>query len=137
MTAVQYSLHLEAGAQWSRTIDSSIPGIVLPSVVTEARMTVRNSMNVVVMTLDSSGTSPAITIVPGTGNNPPTYVLNLTSTQTLQYGVGFPGVVQSVSYWGIGRAFLYDLFVTGGGSEWAKLLYGTIQVVPAITTTLT
>lgn len=128
-----FTFHINAGEDWTRTINAENPALQTQPVA-QAKMEVRNSMQILVMTLDSTTTpNPAITI-----NGDGTLTLHLTTAQTLQFGVGFPGVVQSVGYWGIGRAFVYDLFVKYGSTSavWSKLLYGTIQVTPAVTVDL-
>lgn len=127
-----FTYHLNAGEDWTRNIIAQNPSFA-EQPVAQAKMEIRNSAMTLVMTLDSTVNNSGLVV-----NSDGTLTLHLTSAQTMKFGIGFPGVVQAVSYWGIGRAYLYDLFVKYGvsGAPWAKLQYGTIQVVPAITVDL-
>ena len=132
-TSVQYTMHMDAGSYWQRTISAeTVPGVTIAPCV-DARMQVRNAQEQLVLGMYAVGTQPTITINPDGS-----LVLTLTSALTAQFGQGFSGVVQSVGYWGIGRAYLYDLFVlyTAGSGEWTRIVWGTIQVNPAVSAVL-
>lgn len=132
ITPPVYTFHMNPGEDWQRTINPQLFNVETAPPI-NAFMEIRNPQLILVQKLDTTtAPTPAITI--GSGQ----LVLHLTSKQTLGFGVGFPGVVQSASYWGIGRAYLYDLFVQYAVTNpvWVKLIYGTIQVKPAISTDL-
>ena len=132
-TSVQYTMHMDAGSYWQRTISAAtVPGATIVPCV-DARMQVRNAQEILVLNMYAVGPQPSIVINPDGS-----LVLTLTSEQTAQFGQGFPGVVQSVGYWGIGRAYLYDLFVkyVAGSNDWNRVVWGTVQVNPSVSSVL-
>jgi hypothetical protein len=128
-TIPEVNFTMEAGEDWQRTIVvEPVAGGTLT--FTNVSMDIRNSA--MVLTVHMALADPTNTIsVTGTANN---LLLHLESSVTTQFGTGFPGVLQSVGYFGVGRVYLYDCFVEISGA-WQKLMGGFITVVPAITQT--
>jgi hypothetical protein len=111
---------MEAGEDWVRTL-------VLPTDFTNANMEIRDSRLYLFKRLDLAG-GKLIRTVPGS------LQIHLLTTDTQGFGLGFPGVMPAINYWGIGRAYLYDLFIFN--QVWVKEAKGYITVEPAITKTL-
>lgn len=121
MTAQNVNLTMDSGEDWHRVIT---PVSNPPVALTDAYMEIRNANYIVVAQLTTANGMAAL---PGDG----TIVLSMTAQQTLPLGIGFPGMLQSVGYFGIGRSYLYDLFGVFGQHK--KIMHGFLTVTPAIT----
>lgn len=129
MTAAQYDLYHDAGADWQkviRMVDSNSGSLVA---IVNAVMEIRNTNNVLVLRLDANSGRCLI------AEDGATIQLHITSNDSLTYFAwgNFPGSVQAVGYWGIGRAYLYDMFVTYVNGPQDRILRGFFYVDPNIT----
>jgi hypothetical protein len=129
MTASAYDFYCDAGADFQkviRMVDSNSGNYVA---LQNAVMEIRNQNHILVMRLDAP--SGRCTIAPDGA----TIQLHITANDSLeffQWG-NFPGSVQAVGYWGIGRSYLYDMFVTYVNGPVDRILRGFFYVDPNIT----
>jgi hypothetical protein len=129
MTAASYDFYCDSGADWQkqiRMVDSDSGDFVALS---NAVMEIRNQNNVLVLRLDASSGRCLIAA------DGATIQLHITSNDSLQYFQwgNFPGSVQAVGFWGIGRSYLYDMFVTYVNGPVDRILRGFFYVDPNIT----
>jgi hypothetical protein len=125
MSSTRVDFKMDAGEDWQRKLILSMSGrVVTPNRV---YMEVRNSSRVLCSSLNSDDGQHIFFLGDGS------ILLHLSSAETRPYGVGFPGVIQAVSFWGTGRAYNYDLFVSWSPGVWAKLIEGFITVRPSVT----
>jgi hypothetical protein len=127
--AVEYNFNMNAGEDWVRDVVLTASGSDL--VITDATMQIRSGSGYLLQTL---GTSDSTIVI----NEDGSLTLHLNNTQTLAFGAGLPGSSVVVGYAGDGLSYPYDLFTTYATGDtstpWAKTLYGSIRVIPAITT---
>jgi len=124
-----YDFYLDSGADWQKVIrmrDSNTGNLVA---LLSAVMEIRNQNNVLVLRLDAPS-GRCLILEDGASIQ-----LHITSNESLQYFQwgNFPGSVQAVGYWGIGRSYLYDMFVTYVNGPTDRLLRGFFYVDPNIT----
>jgi hypothetical protein len=130
MALAQYDLYLDAWADWQRTVairDSQTAQLVPLS---DAVMEIRNTNWVLVMRLDAA--SSRCTIL----EDGATIALHISQEDSLTYFAqgNYPGAVQAVGFWGIGRSYLYDLFATYTASGVQdRIMRGFFNVDPNIT----
>lgn len=129
MATNQYDFQLSAGADWQKVVRmrDQDTGALVP--LSGAVMEIRNQNNVLVLRLDQAS-SRCVILADGASIQ-----LHISSDDSLEYfrWGNFPGSVQAVGYWGIGRAYLYDLFVTYSAGPVDRILRGFFQVDPNIT----
>jgi len=129
MALAQYDLYLSAGADWQKQIrlrDETTGKLVS---LQGAVMEIRNTNHILVLRLDApSGRCQVL-------SDGATISLHINSQDSLTYFQwgNFPGSVQAVGFWGIGRAYLYDMFVTYTNGPTDRLLRGFFYVDPNIT----
>jgi hypothetical protein len=106
MTTAQYDLYCNAGADWQKVIRmrDTLSGSLVS--IQSAVMEIRNQNSVLVLRLDAK--SGRCTIQQDSAS----IQLHITAQDSLTYFAwgNFPGSVQAVGYWGVGRSYLYDLF---------------------------
>lgn len=128
MALAQFDFHLDCGADWQRTVRLRDPNGVLVQ-ISAAVMEIRNVNGVLALRLDAA--SSRCTVL----SDGASIQLHITGEESLtffQWG-NYPGAVQAVGYWGIGRAYVYDLFVEYVGGVTDRALRGFFQVDPNIT----
>lgn len=126
----QYDFHLDAGADWQKVIrlrDSST-GLLVP--MTGAVMEIRNQNWVLALRLDAASSRCYIDETDGA-----TIHLHITAEDSFYYfhSGNYPGAVQAVGFWGIGRSYIYDLFCLYANGVQDRLLRGFFFVDPNIT----
>lgn len=129
MATAQYDLYCNAGADWQKVIRmrDTISGSLVS--IQSAVLEIRNQNSVLVLRLDAA--SGRCTIQPDDAS----IQLHITAQDSLTYFQwgNFPGSVQAVGYWGIGRSYLYDMFVTYTNGPVDRILRGFFLVDPNIT----
>jgi hypothetical protein len=128
MAVVRYDFQLDSGADWQQVVRMRDPnGNLVP--ISTALMDIRNANGVLALRLD--GASGRCMVL----DDGASIQLHITSEDSLTYFQwgNYPGSVQAVGYWGIGRAYLYDLFVLYGTGVQDRILRGFFQVDPNIT----
>jgi len=129
MPIAQFDFYLDAWADWQRTVvmrDTS-SGLAVP--LTNALMEIRNTNFVLVMRLDTPSSRCVVL------NDGCTIALHITEEDSLAYFAqgNYPGAIQAVGYWGIGRSYRYDLFATPTASGvQSRLMAGFFNVDPNI-----
>lgn len=129
MPLVKYDFNLSAGADWQTvvrvrdTVTTNLIGI------TAAVMDIRNANGVLALHLDAA--SSRCTVL----DDGASIQLHITAEDSLTYFQwgNYPGAVQAVGYWGIGRAYLYDLFVLYDTGVQDRIMRGFFHVDPNIT----
>lgn len=131
MPISQYDFYLDAGADWHRVVRMRDPETGDLIQVTDAVMEIRNTNFVLALRLDAPSGRCVIDSTDGASIN-----LHISAQDSLTYfrWGNYPGAVQAVGFWGIGRAYLYDLFAnyTDTGLP-VRLLRGFFHVDPNIT----
>jgi hypothetical protein len=129
MPLAQYDFRLDAWTDWQKTIGIRDSSTGLLSPLSDAVMEIRNQNFILVMRLDAP--SSRCTILPDGA----TIQLHITSDDSLTYFAygNYPGAVQAVGFWGIGRSYLYDLFVTYAATGLQeRIMRGFFNVDPNI-----
>jgi hypothetical protein len=129
MPIAQYDFHLDAWADWQRTVGvrDSKTGQLVP--LDNAVMEIRNTNFVLVLRLDAASSRCTI-LADGA-----TIQLHISEEDSLAYFAqgNYPGAVQAVGFWGIGRSYIYDLFATYTASGVQdRLMRGFFNVDPNI-----
>jgi len=129
MPLTLYDFYLDAWADWQRTIRLRDPNTNELVPLSAALMEIRNTNGVLAMRLDQVSSRCVI------GPDGASILLHIPaedSYTTFHYG-SYPGAVQAVGIWGIGRAYMYDLFATytSTGAQ-VRILRGWFHVDPNI-----
>lgn len=130
MPMIQYDFHLDAGAEWIRVIRLRDPATSLLIAMAGAAMEIRNSNNVLALRLDMYNGRCVID-----PNDQASINLHVSAEDSLayfRYG-NYPGAVQAVGIWGIGRAYVYDLFCQYATGVQDRIMRGFFYVDPNIT----
>ena len=129
MTLAKYDFHLDAGADWQKVVRLRDPGTGSLIPMSNAVMEIRNSNEILALRLDAP--SGRCTIL----DDGATIALHITADDSLYYfhSGNYPGAQQAVGIWGIGRAYVYDLFVLYATGVQDRLLRGFFYVDPNIT----
>jgi hypothetical protein len=128
MNALQYDFKLDVAADWQKVIrlrDSSTGTLVGLS---GAVMEIRNQNYVLALRLDhNSGRC----VILGDGAS---IQLHISPEDSYYYlrEANYPGAVQAVGIWGIGRAYVYDLFVLYDSGVQDRIMRGFFYVDPNI-----
>ena len=129
MPIAQFDFYLDTWADWQRTVvlrDTST-GLAVP--LSNPLMEIRNTNFVLVMRLDTPS-SRCVMLSDGA-----TIQLHITAQDSLAYFSqgNYPGAVQAVGFWGIGRSYRYDLFATPTASGvQSRLMAGFFNVDPNV-----
>lgn len=129
MALGQFDFYLDAWADWQRTVavrDGTTAELVPLS---NPLMEIRNTNFVLVMRLDTPS-SRCVMLDDGC-----TIALHITAEDSLAYFAqgNYPGAVQAVGFWGIGRSYRYDMFATYTDSGVQdRLLTGFFNVDPNV-----
>ena len=130
MPLVNYNFKIDAGADWQQVVRLRDPttGLLVP--ISSAVMEIRNANGVLALRLDEPSSR---CVVLSDGASIQLHITALDSLTYFQWG-NYPGAVQAVGFWGIGRAYNYDLFaiLTQSGVQ-NRLLRGFFAVDPNIT----
>ena len=129
MPLVTYDIKIDAGSDWQTLVrlrDATSTDQYVP--IESAVMDVRNANGVLALRLDEA-TSRCTVLEDGYSIQ-----LHITAEDSLTYFQwgNYPGAVQAVGYWGIGRAYNYDLFGVFGGVQ-SRIMRGFFGVEPNIT----
>jgi hypothetical protein len=126
---IKYNFQLSAGADWQFVVRLRDPntGNLVP--LTSAVMDIRNSNGVLALHMD--GPSSRCVILPDDCS----IQLHITPEDSLTYFQwgNYPGSVQAVGYWGIGRSYNYDLFALYETGVQDRIMRGFFHVDPNIT----
>lgn len=129
MPLTLYDFYLDAWTNWQRVIRLRDPNTNQLVPLSAAVMEIRNSNGVLAMRLDQTNSRCVI------GPDGASITLSITAADSytvFHYG-SYPGAVQAVGIWSIGRAYLYDLFATyqSTGAQ-VRVLRGFFHVDPNI-----
>jgi len=128
MPLAQYDLYLDAWTDWYRTVGIRDATTTLLVPLSNAVMEIRNTNFVLVLHLDSVN-GRCVIMEDGC-----TIALQISAQDSLAYFAqgNYPGAVQAVGFWGIGRSYVYDLFATytKGGQD--RIMRGFFNVDPNI-----
>jgi len=129
MPLIQYDFYLSAGADWQKTVRLRDPTSQKLIALEAAVMEIRNSNYVLVLRLDYA-TSRCVVLQDGASIS-----LHIPAEDSLAYlsQGNYPGAVQAVGVWGIGRSYIYDLFVLYGTGVQDRIMRGYFSVDPNIT----
>jgi len=129
MPLIQYDFYLSAGADWQKTVRLRDPTSQKLIALEAAVMEIRNSNYVLVLRLDYA-TSRCVVLQDGASIS-----LHIPAEDSLAYlsQGNYPGAVQAVGVWGIGRSYIYDLFVLYGTGVQDRIMRGYFYVDPNIT----
>jgi hypothetical protein len=126
---IKYDFSLDCGADWQYVVRLRDPntGSLVP--ISAAAMDIRNANGVLALHLDAE-TSRCTVLDDGASIQ-----LHITAEDSLTYFQwgNYPGAVQAVGYWGIGRAYNYDLFALYGTGVQDRIMRGFFHVDPNIT----
>jgi hypothetical protein len=126
---LQYDFYLSAGADWQKVVRLRDQGTGRLIALESAVMEIRNTNYVLVLRLDyDSGRC----VVAEDGASIQLHISDDDSLAYLSQG-NYPGAVQAVGVWGIGRSYIYDLFVLYGTGVQDRILRGYFYVDPNIT----
>jgi hypothetical protein len=129
MTLAQYDFYLDAGADWQKIVRLRDPATQQLIPMEAAVMEIRNSNYVLVLRLDAASSR---CYIDGDGAS---IHLHITAADSLTYFASgnYPGAVQAVGIWGIGRSYIYDLFCVYATGVQDRLMRGYFYVDPNIT----
>lgn len=130
MPLAQYDFYLDAGADWQRVVRLRDPATGLLIAMNAAAMDIRNSNNTLALRLDAPSSRCVIDSTDGASIN--LHISDEDSLTYFQYG-NYPGAVQAVGIWGIGRAYVYDLFCEYATGVQDRIMRGFFYVDPNIT----
>jgi len=131
-----YNFHCNGGSDWHREIRVRDVDTWSFVKIHQAMMDVRNTNFVLALRLDAEN-GRCVVLEDGT-----TIQLHLTAEEIEHYfrSGNYPGAVQAVGFWGIGRSYLYDLLVWYTNEEEeeeesvrGRLMRGFFYVDPNIT----
>jgi hypothetical protein len=129
MPLIQYNFNLNCGADWQYVVRlrDTNTGDLIP--ISAALMEIRNVNGVLALQLDAA--SSRCTVL----SDGASIQLHITAEDSLTYFQwgNYPGSVQAVGYWGIGRAYNYDLFVLYDTGVQDRIMRGFFHVDPNIT----
>ena len=129
MPLAQFDFYLDAWADWQRAIRMTDSGTGSPVLLDNAVMEIRNINWVLVMRLDAENGRCQIS------EDRNQILLYIPAEDSLTYFAqgNYPGAVQAVGFWGIGRSYLYDIFATFHTSGLQdRVLRGFFNVGPNI-----
>lgn len=129
MALAQYDFRLDAGADWQRVVrirDGSTGQLVS---LGSAVMEIRNANEVLALRLDSTN-GRCVVLTDGASIQ-----LHITAADSLTYFQwgNYPGAIQAVGIWGIGRAYVYDIFAVYATGVPDRIMRGFFHVDPNIT----
>jgi hypothetical protein len=126
---VRYDFKLDAGADWQKVVRLRDPYTGLLIAIDRAVMEIRNANGVLALRLDEQ-TSRCTVLEDGASIQ-----LHITPEDSLTYFQwgNYPGAVQAVGYWGIGRSYNYDLFALYATGVQDRIMRGFFSVEPNIT----
>jgi hypothetical protein len=129
MPLVRYDFKLDAGADWQKVVRLRDPYTGLLIAIDQAVMEIRNANGVLALRLDEQ-TSRCTVLEDGASIQ-----LHITPEDSLTYFQwgNYPGAVQAVGYWGIGRSYNYDLFALYATGVQDRIMRGFFSVEPNIT----
>jgi len=129
MPLAEYDFHLDVGADWQRVVRlrSSDTRRLVP--LADAVMEIRNTNSVLALRLDDVNSRCTIL------SDGASIQLHISAEDSLTYFEwgNYPGSVQAVGYWGIGRSYLYDIFVAYANGVTDRLMKGFFLADPNIT----
>lgn len=131
MTLAQIDFRCESGADWQRQIRLRADAESYVS-LDLAVMEIRNANFQLALRLDEINGHCQV-VNDGLGSIIALHIPAQVSADAFSHG-NFPGQYQAIGFWGIGRAYLYDLFVHyayGGVQD--RILKGFFYVDPNVT----
>jgi hypothetical protein len=129
MPLAHYDFYLDAGSDWQTVVRLRDPLSGLLIAISDAVMEIRNANGVLALRLDGPSSR---CVVLGDGASIQLHITPEDSLTYFQYG-NYPGAVQAVGYWGIGRSYLYDLFALYTAGVQERIMRGFFNVEPNIT----
>lgn len=128
MPLVQYDFYCDAGADWQKVVRLRDPTSQKLIGIDSAVMEIRNSNYVLVLRLDATSSR---CYIDGDGAS---IHLHITAEDSYTYfsSGSYPGAVQAVGVWGIGRAYIYDLFCVYATGVQDRIMRGYFYVDPNI-----
>jgi hypothetical protein len=129
MPLAQIDFRCDAGADWQRLIRLRDIGTGMLCGLDDAVMEIRNANFQLVLRLDAASGRCAIQY------DRATIALHISSEDSLAafFRGNFPGTYQAVGIWGIGRSYIYDLFVTYTAGAQDRIMKGFFYVDPNVT----
>lgn len=129
MPLTLYDFTLDCGADWQKLVRLREPATQLLIALNSAVMEIRNSNQVLALRLDAAN---GRCLVMDDGASIQLHITAEDSLYYFQYG-NYPGAMQAVGIWGIGRAYVYDLFVVYATGVQDRIMRGYFYVDPNIT----
>lgn len=129
MPLAQYDFYLDVAADWQKVIRLRDPGTGMLVGLSGAVMEIRNTNYILALRLDNDS---GRCVILGDGASIQLHIPPEDSFYYLRQG-NYPGAVQAVGIWGIGRAYTYDLFVLYATGVQDRIMRGFFYVDPNIT----
>jgi len=128
MPLTQYDFYADAGADWQKVVRLRDPDTNLLIGIQSALMEIRNTNYILVLRLDAK--SSRCTVL----QDGASIQLHISAQDSFYYfhSGNYPGAVQAVGMWGIGRAYIYDMFVVYATGVQDRILRGHFYVDPNI-----
>jgi hypothetical protein len=131
MPLTLYDFYLDAWADWERVIRLRDPNTNQLVPLSAAVMEIRNTNGVLALRLDEASSR---CVIGPDGASITLFISADDSYTAFRYG-SYPGSVQQVGLWGIGRSYTYDLFVIYEGTgQQVRVLRGFFHIDPNIST---
>jgi len=129
MPNTQYDFYLDVGSDWQKVVRVRDTQTSQLAPLDGAVMEIRNQNQVLALRLDAPS-SRCVILSDGASIQ-----LHITPEDSFTYlhSGNYPGAVQAVGIWGIGRAYVYDLFVLYATGVQSRLMRGFFYVDPNIT----
>lgn len=128
MPLTQYDFYADAGADWQRVVRLRDPDTNKLVGIESALMEIRNTNYVLVLRLDApSGRCVVL-------DDGASIQLHISAQDSYTYfrSGNYPGAVQAVGLWGIGRAYVYDMFAVYATGVQDRIMRGFFYVDPNI-----
>jgi hypothetical protein len=129
MPLATVNLNHDIGADWQRVIRLRDPSTNQLVALSSAVMEIRNANFQLAMTLNNQN---GRCVIASDGASVNLHITSADSLAAFEMG-NFPGTYQAVGIWGIGRSYVYDLFVTYSGGVTDRILRGFFYADPNVT----
>jgi len=128
MPLAQFDFYADAGGDWQRQLrlrDTNTWSLVP---LQGALMEIRNTNYILVLRLDATS-GRCVILEDGC-----TISLHISAEDSYYYfhSGNYPGAIQAVGVWGIGRAYIYDIFVVDATGTQTRVMRGFFYVDPNI-----
>jgi hypothetical protein len=129
MALAEIDFRCDAGADWQRVIRLRDPGTGQLVALSDAAMEIRNANFQLALRLDNAS---GRCVIASDKASIQLHIPPEDSIAVFQTG-NYPGTYQAVGFWGIGRSYLYDLFVIYATGVQDRILRGYFNVDPNVT----